>query len=106
MSRFALMSVGFHVMAVTLMTVSWPSFDTKDPNDAPLVIIDMVDIAEITNIAAQSDGTPQDDVDQEKARPKPPPPPPPPPPQPQAAAPAAPTPNPEVRQVDAAAAIL
>ena len=89
MGRFALISVGFHVMVVTAMTITWPSFQKDIELDDPLIIIDMVDIAEITNVAAASQGAPQDDVDQDKARPKPPPPPPPPPP---------PAPKPEVTE--------
>ena len=29
MSRFALISVGFHALVVTAMTVSWPAFQKK-----------------------------------------------------------------------------
>lgn len=80
MGRFALISVGFHVMVVTAMTITWPAFNKDIELEDPLIIIDMVDVAEITNIASASEGAPQDEVDQDKARPKPPPPPPPPPP--------------------------
>ena len=80
MGRFALISVGFHVMVVTAMTITWPAFNKDIELEDPLIIIDMVDIAEITNVASASEGAPQDEADQDKARPKPPPPPPPPPP--------------------------
>ena len=109
MSRFALISVGFHALVVTAMTVSWPAFQKKNIDEEQLVIIDMVDVADITNIAAASQGAPQDDVNQEKARPKPPPPPPPPPPpkpeiQPEIQP--APEPKPVPKPVDASAEIL
>ena len=109
MNRFALISVGFHALVVTAMTVSWPAFTKKDLSEEQLVIIDMVDIAEITNIAAASEGAPQDEVSQDRARPKPPPPPPPPPkpevkqtpaPQPE------PKPTPAPQPDDAAAEII
>ena len=109
MSRFALISVGFHALVVTVMTVSWPDFSQKDLNEEQLVIIDMVDIADITNIAAASVGAPQDDSDQDKARPKPPPPPPPtppPPPQPEVAPTPAPEPVAAPKPVEAQAEII
>lgn len=107
MNRFALISVGFHALVVTAMTISWPSFDNADLNDDQLVIIDIVDVAELTNIASASQGAPQDDENQEKARPKPPPPPPPPPPQkPEAQPEPKPEPKPAPHPVDASAEIL
>ena len=69
MNRFALISVGFHALVVTAMTISWPSFD-KDLNDDQLVMIDIVDLAEVTNIASASQGAPQDVKTRKKARPK------------------------------------
>ena len=107
MNRFALISVGFHALVVTAMTVSWPSFKDSDLNEDQLVIIDMVDVADITNIASASEGAPQDDVTQEKARPKPPPPPPPPPPQkPEPQPEPQPEPKPAPKPVEASAEIL
>ena len=100
MNRFTLISVGFHIAVVTVLAVGWPSFSKKDINEDQLVIIDMVDLAEVTNIASQSEGAPQDDLDQEKARPKPPPPPPPPAPDPEPAAEPAPAPKPDVASAE------
>ena len=43
---------GFHALVVTAMTISWPSFDNSDLNDDQLVIIDIVDVAELKIIAS------------------------------------------------------
>lgn len=108
MGRFALISVGCHVMFVTAMTITWPAFNKDIELEDPLIIIDMVDIAEVTNVASASEGAPQDEVDQDKARPKPPPPPPPPPPpKPEAeVVEPSPEPKPTLQIDDSAAEIL
>ena len=112
MKHPVLISIGFHIAVVTALTVSWPDFRDDTPQEQ-LVIIDMVDVADITNIVSSSEGTPQDDINQERTRPKPPPPPPPPPPAPAPApepAPVQPEPKPEPapapKPVDVAAEII
>ena len=55
-------------MVVTAMTITWPAFNKDIELEDPLIIIDMVDIAEVTNVASASEGAPQDEVDQDKAR--------------------------------------
>ena len=61
MLRPALVSVGLHVMVVMAFTISWPSFDKDDDLQTQLVVIDMVNLTEVTNIADASEGSPKDE---------------------------------------------
>ena len=88
------LSLGFHILVVTLFTIGWPFFNSDETDIQPLIVVDIVRIVPNTNLAAAESGGKAADIEQEETRKKPPPPPPPPPaPVPQPLAQAKPTPK-------------
>lgn len=74
------LSLGFHVLVVTLFTVVWPFLNLDERNTQPLIVVDIVRTVPNTNLAGAEGGGKAADVEQEETLRKPPPPPPPPPP--------------------------
>ena len=73
------LSLGFHILVVTLFTIGWPFFNSDETDIQPLIVVDIVRTVPNTNLAAAESGGKAADVVQEETRKKPPPPPPPPP---------------------------
>ena len=73
------LSLGFHILVVTLFTIGWPFFNSDETDIQPLIVVDIVRTVPNTNLAAAESGGKAADVEQEETRKKPPPPPPPPP---------------------------
>jgi outer membrane biosynthesis protein TonB len=86
------LSLGFHILVVTLFTISWPFFNSDETDIQPLIVVDIVRTVPNTNLAAAESGGKAADIEQEETRKKPPPPPPP-APVPQPLAQAKPTPK-------------
>ncbi len=76
------LSLGFHVLVVTLFTVGWPFLTSDETDTQPLIVVDIVRTVPNTNLAGADGGGKAADVEQEETLKKPPPPPPPPPPAP------------------------
>ena len=88
------LSLGFHVLVVTLFTVGWPFLTSDETDTQPLIVVDIVRTVPNTNLAGADSGGKAADVEQEETLKKPPPPPPPPPaPVPKPVAQAKPAPN-------------
>jgi len=73
------LSLGFHVLVVTLFTVGWPFLTSDETDTQPLIVVDIVRTVPNTNLAGADGGGKAADVEQEETLKKPPPPPPPPP---------------------------
>ena len=71
------LSLGFHILVVTLFTIGWPFFNSDETDIQPLIVVDIVRTVPNTNLAAAESGGKAADVVQEETRKKPPPPPPP-----------------------------
>jgi outer membrane biosynthesis protein TonB len=71
------LSLGFHILVVTLFTIGWPFFNSDETDIQPLIVVDIVRTVPNTNLAAAESGGKAADVEQEETRKKPPPPPPP-----------------------------
>ena len=76
------LSLGFHILVVTLFTIGWPFFNSDETDIQPLIVVDIVRTVPNTNLATAESGGKAADIEQEETRKKPPPPPPPPPPAP------------------------
>ena len=101
------LSLGFHILVVTLFTIGWPFFNSDETDIQPLIVVDIVRTVPNTNLAAAESGGKAADVEQEETRKKPPPPPPPPPaPVPKPLAQAKPTPKATPKPVAGAEEIL
>lgn len=101
------LSLGFHILVVTLFTIGWPFFNSDETDIQPLIVVDIVRTVPNTNLAAAESGGKAADIEQEETRKKPPPPPPPPPaPLPKSVAQAKPTPKAAPEPVTDAAEIL
>lgn len=101
------LSLGFHILVVTLFTIGWPFFNSDETDIQPLIVVDIVRTVPNTNLAAAESGGKAADVEQEETRKKPPPPPPPPPaPVPKPVAQAKPTPKATPKPVADAVEIL
>ena len=101
------LSLGFHILVVTLFTIGWPFFNSDETDIQPLIVVDIVRTVPNTNLAAAESGGKAADIEQEETRKKPPPPPPPPPaPAPKPVAQAKPTPKAASKPVADAAEIL
>ena len=87
------LSLGFHVLVVTLFTVGWPFLTSDETDTQPLIVVDIVRTVPNTNLAGADSGGKAADVEQEETLKKPPPPPPPPAPVPKSLAQAKPTPK-------------
>lgn len=80
-----LLSILFHLLAVTATMLSWPFLAKPTPTAQPLVVVDIVKIAPKTKPSAQAGNVKASpETEQEATRRKPPPPPPPAPPPPAA----------------------
>jgi outer membrane biosynthesis protein TonB len=71
------LSLGFHVLVVTLFTVGWPFLTSDETDTQPLIVVDIVRTVPNTNLAGADSGGKAADVEQEEMLKKPPPPPPP-----------------------------
>ena len=71
------LSLGFHVLVVTLFTVGWPFLTSDETDIQPLIVVDIVRTVPNTNLAGADSGGKAADVEQEEMLKKPPPPPPP-----------------------------
>ena len=71
------LSLGFHILVVTLFTIGWPFFNSDETDIQPLIVVDIVRTVPNTNLAAAESGGKAADIEQEETRKKPPPPPPP-----------------------------
>ena len=101
------LSLGFHILVVTLFTIGWPFFNSDETDIQPLIVVDIVRTVPNTNLAAAESGGKAADAEQEETRKKPPPPPPPPPaPVPKPVAQAKPTPKATPKPVADAIEIL
>lgn len=101
------LSLGFHILVVSLFTIGWPFFNSDETDIQPLIVVDIVRTVPNTNLAAAESGGKAADIEQEETRKKPPPPPPPPPaPVPKPVAQAKPTPKAAPKPVADAAEIL
>lgn len=78
-------SVLFHVAVVVGFTVGWPFLKSPEITAQPLIIVDLVDIVEETNLASAQKSDKSSEVEQKETRRRPPPPPPPAPPPPKPA---------------------
>ena len=76
------LSLGFHILVVTLFTIGWPFFNSDETDIQPLIVVDIVRTVPNTNLVTAESGGKAADIEQEETRKKPPPPPPPPPPAP------------------------
>ena len=70
------LSLGFHVLVVTLFTVGWPFLSSDETDTQPLIVVDIVRTVPNTNLAGADSGGKAADVEQEETLKKPPPPPP------------------------------
>lgn len=70
------LSLGFHVLVVTLFTVGWPFLTSDETDTQPLIVVDIVRTVPNTNLAGADSGGKAADVEQEETLKKPPPPPP------------------------------
>ena len=68
------LSLGFHILVVTLFTISWPFFNSDETDIQPLIVVDIVRTVPNTNLAAAESGGKAADIEQEETRKKPPPP--------------------------------
>lgn len=101
------LSLGFHILVVTLFTIGWPFFNSDETDIQPLIVVDIVRTVPNTNLAAAESGGKAADIEQEETRKKPPPPPPPPPaPVPKPVVQAKPTPRATPKPVADAVEIL
>ena len=71
------LSLGFHILVVTLFTIGWPFFNSDETDIQPLIVVDIVRTVPNTNLAAAESGGKAADIEKEETRKKPPPPPPP-----------------------------
>ena len=71
------LSLGFHVLVVTLFTVGWPFLTSDETDTQPPIVVDIVRTVPNTNLAGADSGGKAADVEQEEMLKKPPPPPPP-----------------------------
>ena len=69
------LSLGFHVLVVTLFTVGWPFLTSDETDTQPLIVVDIVRTVPNTNLAGADSGGKAADVEQEEMLKKPPPPP-------------------------------
>ena len=99
------LSLGFHILVVTLFTIGWPFFNSDETDIQPLIVVDIVRTVPNTNLAAAESGGKAADIEQEETRKKPPPPPPP-APVPKPVAQAKPTPKATPKPVADAVEIL
>ena len=99
------LSLGFHILVVTLFTIGWPFFNSDETDIQPLIVVDIVRTVPNTNLAAAESGGKAADIEKEETRKKPPPPPPP-APVPKPVAQAKPTPKAASKPVADAAEIL
>lgn len=76
------LSLGFHILVVTLFTIGWPFFNSDETDIQPLIVVDIVRTVPNTNLVTAESGGKAADIEQEETRKKPTPPPPPPPPAP------------------------
>ena len=87
------LSLGFHVLVVTLFTAGWPFLTSDETDTQPLIVVDIVRTVPNTNLAGADSSGKAADVEQEETLKKPPPPPPPPAPVPKPVAQAKPAPK-------------
>ena len=99
------LSLGFHILVVTLFTIGWPFFNSDETDIQPLIVVDIVRTVPNTNLVTAESGGKAADIEQEETRKKPPPPPPP-APAPKPVAQAKPTPKAAPKPVADAVEIL
>jgi len=81
--KMMLLSVGFHLLVMLSFTVAWPFISAPPTTAQPLMIVDMVARAPVTNLEAAPKTAPTaSETEQKETKKRVPPPPPPPPPPP------------------------